>query len=367
MKWQPWIASIAVALGVASCGENGPPPEQSHTALKPALLKTNPPAPVTDAKAAAQPGLADVAPAPAGTQWTILCDILQGPGHVENARDLKTMLARRSGMPDWYIIHTDHDSTIYYGYYRSLDAPAEKRRAEEDLRRIKGLADTLGNPIVPGDVLVAYNAPDPQAPPEWNLLNTPKTAYWSIEIATFSGNPLRKQAAVDMVRQLRQHGEKLAFYYHGPTASSVCIGAWPRDAVREQTSADAHALRADQPIVVFNDVLPPNVSADVREPGTGKRMVVEGKKLEYNDPQMQEKAKEYPVHSVNYEVRGFDRDGKKFPDPSVLVIVPHDEGSGGEDDSMLTGGPQRQPAVQSPPRPQDTPPGDSALRSIEGH
>ena len=204
MKWQPWIASVLVAVGVSSCGENGPPPDQSNTTMKPALLKTSAPGPVTNAKASPQPVKNDDTPAaPKDTQWTILCDSVEGPGHVENARDLKSMLARQSGMRSWYIVHTDHDSTIYYGYYRSLDNAAEKKRAEQDRQRIAMLTDKLSNPLVRGNVLVSYNAPDPEAPPEWNLVNTPKTAYWSIEIATFAGNPRRKEAAVDMVRQLR--------------------------------------------------------------------------------------------------------------------------------------------------------------------
>jgi hypothetical protein len=238
------------------------------------------------------------------------------------------------------------------------------------------LTDKLGNPLVRGNVLVSYSAPDPEAPPEWNLANTPKTAYWSIEIATFAGDPRRKEAAVEMVRQLRENGEQLAYYFHGPTASSVCIGAWPRDAVKEQGTGvdrhgnmrdDAHARNSDQPIVVFGgDVLPPNIAADVREPGTGKRMLVEGMRLEYQDPQMKQKAEEYPLHAVNYEVRGTAKDGKAIPNPSVLIVIPHDQSGTGEDDSLLTGGPSRAPDFQPAARPVNTTPGDSVLRSIEG-
>src|SRR5689334_10420226 len=132
MKWQPWIASALVTVGVASCGENSPPPDQSHSTMKPAMLKAGPPGAVTNAKSSPQPLKNDTPTAPADTQWTILCDSIDGPGHVANARDLKAILARQSGMPDWYVVHTDHDSTIYYGFYRELNNPAEKKRAELD-------------------------------------------------------------------------------------------------------------------------------------------------------------------------------------------------------------------------------------------
>ena len=378
MKWHPWIASVLVGLGVASCGENGPPPGQSNTTMKPAMLKAGATGTQTGAKLARQPGStgSDMPVPPKDTQWTIMCDSVEGPGHVENARDVKAMLARRSGMPDWYIVHNERESTIYYGFYRSLDNPAEKRRVQEDRTRLAMVSDNLGNRLVRGNVLVAVNAPDPEAPPEWNLVKTPASAYWSIEIATFAGDARRKEAAVDMVRQLREHGEKDAYYFHGPSASSVCIGAWPRDAVREQGTGidrhgnardDAHAVSADQPIVVFGDVIPPNIAADVREPGTGKRMLVEGMQLEYLDPTMKEKAREYPVHAVNYEVRGLTNGGKTIPDPSVLIMIPHDQSGTGEDDSLLTIGSHPDGGAQASERRAPSSPGDSALRSIGDH
>lgn len=367
MKWHPWIASVLVGVGVASCGENGPPPGQSSTTMKPAMLKTAPGGSQSGVKVAARPGspAADAPVPPKDAQWTIMCDSIDGPGHVENARDLKAMLAKRSGMKDWYIVHTERESTIYYGFYRSLDDPSEKRREQQDRTRLAMVSDNLGNRLVRGNVLVAVNAPDPEAPPEWNLLNTPAAAYWSIEIMTFSGDPRRKEAAVDMVRQLREHGEKLAYYYHGPTASSVCIGAWPRGAVKEQgIRADAHSVSADQPIVVFGDLLPPNLAADVREPGTGKRMLVEGMQLEYLDPEMKEKAKEYPVHGVNYDTKGTVSNGKVIPDPSVLIAIPHGQSGTGEDDSLLTIGSHSDGDAQAREPRSPSSPGDSALRSI---
>lgn len=366
MKWHHWIASALMAVGVASCGENGPPPGQSNTTMKPAMLKAGPAGSPAGTKSSPPAKLAgnDTPVPPKDARWTIMCDSIEGPGHVENARDFKAMLAKRSGLSDWYVVHHERESTIYYGFYRSLDNPAERKRAQDDRTRIAMLTDNLGNRMLRGNVLVAVNAPDPAAPPEWNLVNTPRTAYWSIEIATFAGDPRRKEAAVDMVRQLREHGEKDAYYFHGPSASSVCIGAWPRDAVKEQgMRADAHSVSADQPIVVFGDLLPPNVAADVREPGTGKRMLVEGMQLEYLDAGMKEKAKEYPVHAVNYEVHGTTSGGKTIPDPSVLIVIPHDESGTGEDDSLLTGGSER---GSQPPTARQAPssPGDAALRSI---
>lgn len=85
------------------------------------------------------------------------------------------------------------------------------------------------------------SSPDPVAPPEWNLVNRdadkdakdPRRAYWSLEIMAFKVNPLRKEAAVKAVAAFRKDGVE-AYYYHGETTSSVCVGAWPMDAVKPE-------------------------------------------------------------------------------------------------------------------------------------
>ena len=314
---------------------------------------------------------------PADAQWTILCDTIEGPSHVEDAGIMKQRLAKLSGLHDWYVIHGERESTIYYGYYRSLDNPAEKVRAEQDRARIAALTDQLQNRLVRGGVLVPVTAPDPQAPSDWNLLNTPKDAYWTIEIATFVGNAQRKQAAVQAVRELRAKGEK-AYFYHGPSASSVCIGAWPRDAMQEQGTGidkngqsrdDAHAQDPNAPLLVLGDLAPPNMPSRVLEPGTGRPMTVMAQKRVYNDPTLAKKAEEYPYHYVNYELRGTQNGAQVFPDPSVLVIIPHEQTAATDDDWRLTGGVQPSP----PGLPQEgrhspgNTPGDDALRSIGGH
>jgi len=380
MKCQPWIAAVLVGLGVASCGENAPPSTQSRVGLNSPdnVARATPPAqpqPKQDSApvqtTAARKVVRNDAPIPPkDAMWTILCDSVAGPGHVENAGILKSRLVQFSGMSDWYVIHSDNESTIYYGYYRSLDIPAEKTRAERDRAKIATLTDRVGNRLVRGGVLVPANAPDPAAPPEWSLLNTPKNAYWTMEIATFANNERRKDAAVQMVRELREKDEP-AYYYHGPSSSSVCIGAWPRDAIKEQgtgidakgnTRDDAHTPNADQSLFVFGgDKLPANISNNVRDPATGKQMAVEGMKLEIQSPDMKAEISKFPYHYVNYELHASESKGQTFPDPSVLVIIPREQAAGGEEDWRLSGG--ASPAgVQQPRAPSAA--GDNVLRSI---
>lgn len=384
MRLQHGIASALVALGVASCGENAPPPsqQQSQTTLgqQQQIAKGNSPQAnaATGQSEPARPQQGKQAASydapipPADAQWTIFCDSIDGVGHVENATIMRSRLIQLTGMRDWYVIHGEKDSRIYYGYYRSFDNPAEKRRAEADRLKIANLTDRLGNRLVRGGVLEPVTLPDPVAPAAWNLLNTPKTAYWSIEIATFSGNPKRKEAAVEAVRELRQRGETEAYFYHGETASSVCIGAWPRDAVAEQGTGldkqgnsrdDAHTVDPSQPLLVFNDVVP-NIASRVLEPGTGKPMAVQAPKLDILDADMKKKVKAYPYHAVNYEYHGVTNSGETYPDPSVLVVIPRDEASANDDSWRLTGGQAGGNPAAVAPHAAPAAAGDSVLRSI---
>ena len=375
MRIRFWIAPALVALGVASCGENGSPPARSQTELSQAAADPRSGQPADQLPFSRHPAArtrsakADGPIPPADAQWTIMCESVEGPSHVEEAALLKARLIKLSGMHDWYVIHGERESTIYFGYYRTLE-----KRAEQDRQRINALTDKLGNRLVRGGVLVPVSAPDPEAPPDWNLLNAPKNAYWTIEIATFLGDAQRKQAAVEAVRELRARGEQ-AYFYHGPTASSVCIGAWPREAMREQGTGidkngqmrdDAHAHDPTQPLLVFDDVAPPNLAKRIVEPGTNRPMLVMAMKRQYNDPMLEKKAAEYPYHYVNYELRGTRNGDHVLPDPSVLVVIPHQQTGATEEDYQLTGGAGQGGVPPETRGPANSTPGDDALRSIGG-
>jgi hypothetical protein len=279
-----------------------------------------------------------------------------------------------TGLNDWYVIHTENESSIYYGYYRSLDIPAEKKRAEADRAKLAALSDAHGNPVFRGSILVPIMTADPEAPREWNLLNTPQDMYWTIEIATFAGVPERKAAAVQAVRELREKGVQ-AYYYHGPTASSVCVGAWKRSAVAEQgtginnagqTRDDAHTSSPDQPLLVLGDVVPPNMPSRVFEPGTGKPMAVMAPRLDIVDPDMKKTVANpmFKDHRVNYELRGVEGGP---PDPSVLVSIPHEQSVARQDDWLQSGGPASASNGVSSQRPAPSAPGDNVLRSLGDH
>ena len=384
MRTRNLVLSVLVGMGVASCGENNPPP----TSEKPALTDAKPygqnKLEVPQPQAASNPTPVnsvaskhtEIMPAspipPSSAQWTIACDTVEGPAHITQAEMVKQRLMDASHMPDWYAIHSENKSEIYYGYYGAIDNPAEKRREEADRRRIAALMDRLGNPLVRGTVLQPVSVPDPTSPPEWNLLNTPHDSYWTIEYATFVDSPHRKEAAVQMVEALRKSGESRAYYYHGQTVSSVCIGAWKREAVAEQGTRsdakgqlrdDANTQSADQPLLVIPDIVPPTMPGRVLEPGTGKPMTVEALRLDVLDPDMKAAMVKYHDHIVNYEVSGKSDNGKFIADASMLVAIPHDQSPVTDENYRIAGG----QSVPSAPPQRVRGAGDDVLRSIGGH
>src|SRR5207244_4483730 len=97
---------------------------------------------------------------------------------------------------------------------------------------------------------ISLDAPDPLTRPEWDLANVDRNkgkaddtrAYWSLQVMAFRDNPKRKEAAVQAVEALRKQGIP-AYFYHGESISSVCVGAWPASAVRTQVTDGGAGLK----------------------------------------------------------------------------------------------------------------------------
>lgn len=277
--------------------------------------------PQADAKPSGPPGSA---------RWTLYCQAIGGPAHVEQANNAKSELVRMTGLKDWYVIHQEGQSVIYYGFYRAIDESEDRKdaaRAQSDRKLVDGLVDTAGNKIFSRCFFVEVSAPDPQAPPEWNLINA--DGYWSLQIAAYKDSPQRKQAAVEAVRAAR--AQKVpAYYYHGETTSSVCIGVWPRNAVREQDEAVALANDPNQDLLVLPQPMAENYQIRNRE---GERVKAVAPRTEIVDPSLLAAIEQYPTHAVNGEVRTHvvedPATGKQqtMEDPSFLVVVPRPSAS----------------------------------------
>lgn len=269
--------------------------------------------------------LSDVPPAPKEAQWTLYCKTYADPAHVETSRTFKAALIKQTGMREWYIVHEANQSRLYYGYYRSIadsgDA-AESKRAQEDRKRIDSLVD--GNKERPFQAcqFVQLAAPDPESPPQWNLVNAPAQAVWTLMVGAYKDSPDRKKYAVDAVREARAHGEE-AYYYHGETVSNVFIGAWPENAVVEEHVQEKNgANKFRDPIFV----LPPGVQAPKNmRTKNGAPVQVVGQRLVVEDPGLQAKIRQYPNMGVNGEFLVVKRGGKQTVEPSRVIAIPRPE------------------------------------------
>src|SRR5688572_13651609 len=261
----------------------------------------------------AAPAAAGGPVAPANARFTLLVYKLAGPGHVEQARLLKEDLERVTKRKDWYLTHGAEDSRLYFGFYRSTnDAkdPKEAGRARADRALVAGVQMADGSFPFRTAAFVPLDAPDPSTRPEWNLFNVDlaknprdqSRAFWSLQIMAFKDDPKRKEAAVQAVEALRANGYD-AYYYHGETVSSVCVGVWPRLAIREQDGHGEHTVAdPDAEIMFLAEPLPKSRKISDKIYRNGKRVVPVAPDLQIDDPSLQEMVKIFPNHWLNYEM-----------------------------------------------------------------
>jgi hypothetical protein len=286
---------------------------------------------------------------PVGAEWTIYCYAVKGPSHVEDAANVKAGLIRKTGLPDWYVIHGRDESNIYFGFYQSVLAserknPAEVARAETAMKMVKELKDLAGNQPFSKAVFVSLEAPDPSASADWNLANVdrglapkdPKRAYWSLQVAAFRADPKRKEAAVDMVKTLRAQGVD-AYYYHGDSVSSVCVGRWPTTALKAQNRYDDikdQAVNANTGNLTVSavplDDLEKIDGLKIYKANAidGKDTVTVAPKLEVLDPTMAAAMRKFPHHEENYVEGRRMPNGSLVYNPSFLVVIPRPTGNG---------------------------------------
>jgi len=165
-------------------------------------------------------------------EFRILLEAYNGPDHAKKAVSVKEV-AERDGLMPLSIVSKQNMTELYMGRYLSTDA------AEKDLKRAQAYKSTRWGDFRPfaraRTVLIPGND---IGPPEWNLLNVHPRYVYTVVIMTFyddakTGYFGRRQRAVDACRKLRNEGEQ-AYFHHGTTNSSVCIGLFKVNGVRSR-------------------------------------------------------------------------------------------------------------------------------------
>jgi hypothetical protein len=332
------IAGMAL-LGACSAA----PAPQAAAALPPAAVSG-------DSSAGGSGVNADMPVPPEGAMFTMFCNAFTSPTHIADAMQAKQYLIQRTGLKDWYVIHSAQESDLYYGFYKTFDDASqteEYTRAQSDHAKVSSLVNDMGDKLFSMVLFVPLNMPDPPAPKEWDLANNP--GYWTLQIAIYRDSPQRKEAAVEAVREARAEGIE-AYYQHGAVSSGVFVGSWPKEAAN---IADTSAPTEDphQPILVLSGPVPGAEGADFYDKD-GQKMHVVMPSVQIFDPTLKDAIAKYPYTYVNGEVVGkkSEKHPEPIPYPSLLIQVPHEEAATPESDRQMD------PDSMTPSVPPDAPP-----------
>ncbi len=263
---------------------------------------------------------------PEGARWTIFCTSFSGPGHMEQARRFRDQMVQQTKLVDFHVVQNQDHSTLYYGYYREIDAKVDAKEAARAAADRRTMADftnsATGERLFRGVLIVAMDEADPVAPAEWNLKNA--KGYWSLQVAAFRDNSRRKEAAVEAVRDLRKQGYD-AYYFHGPAVSSVCIGAFPQSSVVVDDGPEKISPEAAVLVAPAGVPLPQGQMLTDK----GQPLVAKQRRLNVTDPELLKLWRTFPNHATNYEEgrQITRRDGTKVDkvERSFLVVVPREE------------------------------------------
>ena len=200
-------------------------------------------------------GLFDFGKKPAPTaedSWAIRCLALRNDDRHRIIEDYAGALRKMRGLDARLVtvVHDERESTLFYGRFRRvLNTATGKEEYQpsplEKLNLIRSLnvQNTKLQPSDPNNwpFRFATLAPLPAGKsdhPEWDLENA--AGYWSLQVGVFYNSDEmreRKTAAVQYCALLREQGTE-AYYHHGPDKSSVCVGIFMPDAVRETQKPD---------------------------------------------------------------------------------------------------------------------------------
>ena len=184
--------------------------------------------------------------------WAVLCLRLHGSNRFKLADSYANALKQVDGLKPGLVqvYHEEGQTGIYYGrYQRRFDAKTgqESFRPDhlKDIDLIRHLSMTILDPGVgtrvvwPFQLATMGTLPGGRGShPAWRLRKA--SGYYSLQVAVFynSGEMRRRKfAAEEYCKLLREQGEQ-AYYHHGHINSSVCIGAFPEEAIQTRQKRD---------------------------------------------------------------------------------------------------------------------------------
>lgn len=256
--------------------------------------------------------------APREAQYTLFCRAFTTPNHAAVAEQVKAQVEELTRLRDFYLVRGEERTVLYHGFYQTFDDavdPREAARAQADRDLLDTLVDSMGQRIFPQAIFQSLDTADPEAPPEWDLRNA--QGYWTVLISTYTESVQRKQAAVESVRAAREQGIE-AYFLHVGGQSHVCIGSWPKEAVKAQEGMrggnSEQGIDPNDPptLIVGMSELDPAFK-NLRD-HRGRRPRILEMKVEPLDPTLKKALADY-----EYSVNGFVKEGQPKPAPLLEI------------------------------------------------
>jgi hypothetical protein len=195
--------------------------------------------------------------------WTINLATLTMADHPDVALEWIAEFERVSGLSGAWRETTTRGTIVRYGQYATADSAA----AQHDLKKIKSIEYEGHLPFSRSYLALIQGASTAGGSSPMNLIHAREflpgqDPVYSLQVGVYE--PEKGEQSVDLddcrkmaedaARQLRTQGE-LAFFYHGPNRSMVCIGVFGADAVDPETklySPEIMALQRRFPNNAFN-------------------------------------------------------------------------------------------------------------------
>ncbi|MCE5277628.1 MAG: hypothetical protein ABFD92_01870 [Planctomycetaceae bacterium] len=171
---------------------------------------------------------------------TIVLGAVRGAEHSRQAAQWRDEIERETGWKNVFVVDQEGFSQMCWSKYPSIEA------ARSDLKKAKEYVRSDGTntwkPFISAAIQVLPGKP--VGPPEWDLTQQKDLYVYTVEVGVFYDMPERtiegtnqkyvgrKQFAVDFCKELRDAGFE-AYYFHGPSQSSVTVGLFPRTSMQE--------------------------------------------------------------------------------------------------------------------------------------
>lgn len=201
------------------------------------------------------PSSGEAGSSPSQSAWTIILYTFRGDEEAQAPTGLRRAQTE-AGFKDAYLEKRGSATVIAYGRYGTPD------EAKKDLERIHqtevSMPDAQGNLVKVKPFQESFLSPPGDIKgrlPEYDLRNARKTkgdwALYTLQVGVYSRedkSPTQKEleefraAAEQAVVQLRREGEQ-AYYFHGPTRSSVTVGLFGKEDYDPQTKLECAALK----------------------------------------------------------------------------------------------------------------------------